>query len=133
MSLTSDILPMAAAKAAQQAKELVVEVRKKGRWVATPSVVDQFTDPRFRAYVRQGPPQAAVYDLSLAKDVATLNSLLSRSHPSGSPQIIVSHDEKQVVGQKWLCCISYRVIEYQEIITTVTHGPSTAPDTPPGK
>jgi len=125
VSISPDVLPFAAAKEQIRAQEVVVELKKKGGWRTTPSVVDQFADIRYRAHVRRGPAEVLVLDLSKPKDVATLNVLLKRAHPAGAPQVVIEHDEKQVVGQKWLCCISYRVIEYQEIITRITHGSDT--------
>lgn len=122
ISMSPDALPFAAAKAATEARDVVVEIKRRGAWTQTPSVVDQFMDPRYKAHVRRGPATVLVLDLSKAKDVKTLNALLLRAHPAGAPQVFIEHDEKQVVGQKWLCCISYRVIEYQEIIARKTHG-----------
>lgn len=109
------------------APAVTINLKRRGAWTNRPSVVGQYTDPRYAAFVRKGPLIPAVFDLGKPAQVKKLVALLARANPNKDPEIHVQGDVKQVVGSKWLCCVTYQVIEYQQIIVATPNDLPAAP------
>lgn len=86
----------------------------EGLWTTTASLADQFTNDKWEAHVRVGPPQVAVFGLPEQQEAA--NNLLSKSKPDGSPGIIVLKSDPMQSDHKLVLFVLYHTVEYRKIV-----------------
>jgi len=98
------------------APEVIVTKRNPDNWVkGIPFLKRHFVEHRL--HVRFGPPRNYILNLAVSEDVQALNALQAQAHDTegNGAAIEIIGQERQVVGDKWLCHIVVRDIFYRKL------------------
>jgi hypothetical protein len=99
-------------------EEFSEEAVKKdsAQWSTTPTYVDQYD--KYPSSCRMSSVQMEVFDVTDAKQLKALNTLMAGQEPRSAPSIMMVNKKENFFEGKWLVLIEYCRVEYKKLIKT---------------